>query len=672
MHDIRIEDLLRQTLRDEAGSLPFTISTDLLERRLIERRRQSRQSRRWFAAAAVVALVVTGGVAILSQFQGNYPPIAASPSPSASPSVVLPDASMLLADLPDATLRLEHSVGPADRPISPLASASPGASPAPIEVGRVRFVGPFVIGVACLGEGEILVEMTTPSLDIPYTQAHAPCDGKPVQSEYLSEPIDPGSDGDIVTVIVSAGASWRVAVGEYPATLATPPDFEPIELTTGWSLVSNVPPVLVSTKTGARITMPDDATRAGVFVQCQGAGSVSVSAGGAPSTEVGCGPFGSTRRVEFPAVGGEPLSLEATVDGDRVWVRLIVEADAEITSTYPSAPPMPPAVAAVPYVAPDASVVGFGTIGSSRQTILEIQGATPGQPAGDLLPVAVSNESTGARLDLVSVSGGTVVRTLAAVPAPSFIFNSWADATHQQVFYGVAVESAIEFHRVAAVGSGDQVVATVRKGQTGFTADLSADDSVFVVDACYAGPTCTRTIVDAATGASRQVDRASDPLCRILGIVDGLIVGTSRAVCTDEATTALVAVPIEKGSPRVLIDDAPRPEIGGALVVSTPDGPKVVFTGSVEPDGTTAIEVLVLDVTTGETAALPPSDVGDARLFPYAVRLPDGWFLLAGGFLGDFPWQRSFDRPAPVLVNLVTGERIELVNLPHWVGNFPS
>lgn len=673
MHDSRFEDLLRNALREDAAALPMSVSADLLQRRLAERRRQTRNGRRWLAAAAVVALAVTGGVAILSQFQGNYPPIGASPSPSASQRVPLPDASSLLADFPDATLRLEQSVGPADRPVSPGASAPPDASPAPVEVGRVRFAGPFVIGVACLGEGELLVEVTTPSIDgFPYTHATAPCDGRPVYSEYLSMPIDPASDGDVVSVTVSAGTSWRLALGEYPASLMTPPDFSPIELTSGWSLVSNVPPVLVTSKTGARVAMPDDATRAGVYIQCQGAGFVSLEATGSAPTEIECAPSGPTRRIEFPAIGGEPLTLGVTVDGSRVWVRFIVEANAELGSTYPSAPPIPPAVAAVPYMAPDASVVGFGTLGSSRQTILPIQGARPGQPAGDLLPVAVSDETAGARLDLVSVSGGTVLRTLATVPAPSFIFDSWVDATHEQVFYGVSVESGIEFHRVATLGAGDQVVATVERDQTGFSADLAIDDSVFVVGACFEGGGCVRTIVDAATGKARQVDLVGDPVCKILGIVDGLIVGTSRAVCAAESTTAVVAVPIEGGSPRVLIDDAPRPEIGGAVVVSTLDGPKVVFTGSVQPGGITAIEVLVLDVTTGETAALPPSDVGDARLFPYQVRLPDGWLLLAGGFLGDYPWQRSFDRPAPVLVNLVTGERIELVNLPHWVGDLPN
>jgi len=53
------------------------------------------------------------------------------------------------------------------------------------------------------------------------------------------------------------------------------------------------------------------------------------------------------------------------------------------------------------------------------------------------------------------------------------------------------------------------------------------------------------------------------------------------------------------------------------------------------------------------------------------VRMPGGWILLAGGAMGDFPWQRAIDRPVPLLVNVVTGESVELVNLPHWKGNFP-
>jgi len=672
MHDSRLEDLVRRTLREEAEALSLSITTDVLERRLAQRRRVAHTNRRWLAAAAIAAIAVTGGAALLSQFRGDVPPIGATPSPSASPRP-LPDAAELLADYPEAVLRLEHSVGPAAGPAtpeSPTGSTAPDPSPMPIEVGRVKFVGAFVIAVACIGEGEILAEVSTPTFGFPYTQAHAPCDGRPVFSEYLAVPIDPGSDGDTVRVTVNEGASWRLAVGEYPASLTTPPAFEPIELTPGWSLVSNTGPTLVSTRTGARVTMPDGATRAGVFVQCQGEGSLSISAPRSPSTEVGCEPGGATRRIEFPAVGGEPLALDAAVDTGRVWVRLIVEADAEIASTYPSAPPLPAAVASVPYVAPDASVVGFGTIGSDRQTILQIAGATPGQPAGDLLPVAVHAGGAPAHLDLISISRGTVVRTLATAALPAFIFDSWADATHGAVYYGVAQETGTVFHRVLVDGSDDRVVATVEPDPSGFTADLSIDDAVFVVDACHPGVGCARTVVDAATGTGERRDRPADPICKILGIVDGLIVGTSRADCSTQSTTALIAAPIEGGPPKVLIDDAPIPEIGAGVVISTPEGAMIVYTRSVDRDGIPSL--IVLDVRTGESTDLPRGTIGDPRLLPYPLRLPAGWLLLAGGLLGDFPWQRAIDRPAPVLVDLVTGERIELVNLPHWTGNYPN
>ena len=329
---------------------------------------------------------------------------------------------------------------------------------------------------------------------------------------------------------------------------------------------------------------------------------------------------------------------------------------------------MPAAVASAPYVVSDASVVGFGTIGGSEQRILEMAGAQPGRPAGDLLPVAVSNEALGARLDLVSVSSGGVLRTLVAVPAPAFIFDSWADTSRGRIYYGVGRESAVEFRSVAVDGSDDRLLATVaREDLTGFTAELAFDGSAFVVDACHAGSGCARTIVDAQTGTVGTVDRAADPICKILGIVDAEIIGTSRPTCREDGVTSVVAVPID-GERRVLMDDAPR-EIVDAVIVTTREGVKAVYVGEVAAGGS-AVTVAVLDVATGVTSHLPPSDVGDPRLVPYPLARLDGLVLLAGGGMGDFPWQKSFDRPVPVLLDVATGERIELVNLPHWEGTF--
>jgi hypothetical protein len=664
MHDSSIEDLLRRTLRDEAETLSLTVSVGRLERLLTERRRQTRTNRSWLAAAAIAAVALTGGIAAVTQLRGEVPPTGATPRPSASPSP-LPEATTLLAGYPDATLRLERSVGPATGPANLGASSGPGASPTPIEVGQVKFTGPFIIAVACIGQGELVAEVRTPSFDIPYTQAVAPCDGRPVFSEYLSAPIDPSSSGDTINVIVSEGASWRLAVGEYPASLMTPPEFGPVALTEGWNVVSNGGPTLVSTTTGAHVTVPDDATRVGVFVQCQGAGTASIAVTGSPTTDVACD-TADTRRVEFSAVGGEPLELTATVRGERLWIRLIVEADGDIASTYAPAPAMPAAVAAAPYAAPDPNVVAFGTIGSSHQTVMPMSNARPGLPGGDLLPVARFDEVDGARLELVSISRGAVLRTLASAPAPALIFDSWADGTHEQVYYAMAVETAIEFHRVTAAGTDDTLLATAPRDPTAVKAHLAVDDSVFVVEVCVGGSGCTRTIVDGATAAVRQIDGPAGPVCRILGVVAGTIIEAGRPVCSEDAPTDVVAVPLEGGASTVLIDDADA-SVGDSFIVPTSEGPKLVLLGPVGPD---AIPWDVLDVTTGDTTLLPPGAVGTTPLVTAEIRLPDGWVLLMGGGLGDFPWQRAFDRPVPVLVNLVTEERIELVNLPNWKGNY--
>lgn len=669
MHDIRFEDLLRQTLRDEAGSLPMTISVDLLQRRLAERRSRSRaKAVRWLLVAATVA-ILAGAAAFVGSQLSRVEPVP----PDAT--VTLPATADLLTDFADATVRLERSVGPADRPLDPASTSAPGASPAPVEIGRLKVTGPFVIGVACLGRGEIRVEMRTPQYDFAYTQAVAPCDGKPVSSEYLAAPLDPNAEADIVSVIVDPGASWRVAFGEYPAELMTAPEFEPIGLTPGWALVSNDGPVLLSSaspKTGARATMPAEGTRVGVFIQCQGEGSITVSAGASAETKIDCPSSPATRRLEYPASGGEAIGIDVEGGGSRTWVRLLVEADASTASTYPSAPPLPTGVASVPYVAPDNNVLAFGTIGSNRQVILPIQGTRPGTPAGDLLPIAVFDETDGphVHLTLVSVSSGEILRDLATVDAPAIIFDSWVDATHDAVFYVVGQESGVEFHRVETDGSDDRVIATVDPDPTGFTAELALDDSVFVVDSCHAGAGCRRTVVDAATAKGKVTERAADPICKIFGIVDGTIVASTRPVCTQDAPTDVVAVSLADGASTVLAADVERTALEGAFVVDTEEGSQFVLggpVGSVEADG---MPWDVLDVTTMSTSRVDVAAADGSPLSTTDVRLPGGWILLTRGGLGDFPWQRAADRPVPVLVNLVTGERIELANLPNWTGNF--
>ena len=359
MHDSRLEDVLRETLRDEAARLQLVVSVDMLERRLAVRRR-ARDKSRWLAVAAVAVFAVATSAAILAWSELDNTSVSATPSPLRT----LPAPAALLARYPEAVLVLEHAVGPSEGPITTTAVGSPS----PFEVGTVTFDGPFVIAIACLGGGDMVAEVSTPSLGVAYTQAVAACDGTPIYSEYFAPPLDPDSTGDVVTVTVPAGRPWRLAIGELPASVLEPPDLAAIELTADWNLLSNLPATQVTNaapNTGARLTLPDDASRVGVFVQCAGSGTLSVAFAAESAEDVPCDPTGITHRLEFPATGGEVVSLDASAEQTSAWVRIIVETDGHITTTYPSAPPMPAAIASAPYVVSDASVVGFGTIGGA-------------------------------------------------------------------------------------------------------------------------------------------------------------------------------------------------------------------------------------------------------------------------------------------------------------------
>jgi hypothetical protein len=669
MHDARIEDLIRGSLRDEADGLSMTITTRDLERRLAERRARVDSRRRVLAAAAIAAIALTGSALLFSRFPGQpavgtTPLTSATPSPSASP---LPDAAALLADVPDVTLRLERSAGAASGPGAPVGAPSPAASPTPVEVGRLTFTGPFVIAVACIGEGQMVAEVATPAYDVAYTQAVAPCDGRTVFSEYLAPPIDPSSPGDVVTVTAPEGASWRLAIGEYPASLLTEPEFAPIELTDGWNILANNGATLVSDRFGARVTPPAAATHVAALVQCIGRGTVSVSVPGSPVTDVACDETGATQRIVFPVVGGEAVGIDADVDRQRVWVRMVVETDAELAATYQAAPAMPPAIAAAPYTAPDQNVLAFGTLGSNHQTIIGMEDPGPGTPDGDLLPVARIDRTT-AWLDLVSISSGELIKTVASVPTPAIIFDSWADATNGLVFYALSTADAIEFHRVTADGADDTLLATVARDTTSFTAALALDDSAFVIDDCSPSKGCVRTVVDGRTGAVDRFERTSEPICKIFGVVDGTLVGTSRPRCSEPTETTVLAAPVGSGAPTVLFTRDAGASLEGAFLVATSAAPRLVVPGSGGPGNGAPWDVV--DTSTGETTTVPVAAADGVPMSPNDLRLPGGWILLVGGGLGDFPWQRAFDRPTPVLVNIVTGERIELVNLPHWDGNF--
>jgi hypothetical protein len=86
MHDTNLDERLRSVLRQEGDGLPFTITTDELERRLVLRRRE-RNGRRLSLMAAGVAAIAVGTIFALSNgWLANAPAIGTDPTPSPAPT----------------------------------------------------------------------------------------------------------------------------------------------------------------------------------------------------------------------------------------------------------------------------------------------------------------------------------------------------------------------------------------------------------------------------------------------------------------------------------------------------------------------------------------------------------------------------------------------------------
>ena len=92
MHDSNLEERLRSMLRQEGDSLPFTITTDELDRRLALRRRQ-RNGQRLSLMAAGLAILAVGAVFAFGSGWLRSTNVAADPSPSPAASAPSPDAS---------------------------------------------------------------------------------------------------------------------------------------------------------------------------------------------------------------------------------------------------------------------------------------------------------------------------------------------------------------------------------------------------------------------------------------------------------------------------------------------------------------------------------------------------------------------------------------------------
>jgi hypothetical protein len=621
----------------------------------------------WFRVAAALAIVAAVGGAIafgLSNWptqggpgpsQSPTPGVSASPTGSAPVWRSLPAPAGLLAGYSTAGLSFERSVGPADHPLSSDATITQ------IDLGPLEYARDIVLAGACLGPGELSVTIrytTLPSAPNPFVGLVAPCGGDVAAISYTGGPGD-RVEIEVISLSVSAGASWRFAIGEIP-DVSAPPTFAPIEGTAGWWRLWDVQMDAVDPRTGmgVGIRVADDVTRLALWVECSGADSVELTVVHEPpspgvnfSATVECMP-GQPQRNEVEVSAGESVSVSVTPDS-AIPVHLYVEADAMPVSNWGAPPELPDALAQVPFMASNGTYVALGQLGASRQALVPIGGAGPvNRPGGEYaaLPEMTPN---GTVLGLYAVLTGERLATLAEHDPGTFISTTWVDAAHEQVLYAVGSPSGLDVFRVALDGSGQKRIVTSPTSATASLATLAFDNSIFITDVC-AAQTCQRTVVDMATLETRQVEFSLDgELCGTAGSADGIVVVRVADACDATGPQQIIVTDLDGAELRRL------PDPGFVSLVRTTDGPALLV-------GDPAVSGLsVVQIGDGSSA---PLAINDPTLMPVqGVQLPPDWVLLAPfQGIGDFPIHPSLLLGGPpILVNVVSGETIEMGNLPH-------
>ncbi|MEA2676897.1 MAG: hypothetical protein QOJ81_1038 [Chloroflexota bacterium] len=623
----------------------------------------------WFQLAAALALIAAGAGALAyavsnlptqggpgpSQSPTPTPRASASPSPSGLASHPLPAPAGLLSAYDSAGLSFERSVGPADRPVSGDATVTR------IDLGPLGYAHDIVLAGACLGEGELSVTIrytTLPSVADPFDGLVTPCNGDVVAISYA------GTAGDqieieVISLSVSAGASWRFAIGEIPDAIA-PATFAPIDGTVGWWRLWDVAQDTVNPETGigVGVRVADAVRRLGMWVECSGADSVELTlVREAPSpgddfrVQVVCAP-GEPQRIEVAVSGGERVSVTVTPDS-AIPVHLYVEADAMPVSEWGEPPDLPEALAHVPFMASSGSYVALGQLGASGQVLVPVGGVGPvNRPGGEFAAIPEMSPN-GTTLGLYSVLTGERLATLAEHESGTFIATTWVDPLHEQVLYAVGTPSGLDVFRVGIDGSGQTRLATSPASATASLATLAFDNNDFVSVAC---PTqsCQLAVLDIATLESRQVEFSLDAeLCGTAGSTDGVVVMRVADVCVTTGPQEIVVIDIDGNEIRRM------PDPGFVVLIRTANGPALLVG---DPAGS---GLSVVDIGDGSSSQLA---VNDATLMPVqGVQLPPDWVLLAPFTgIGDFPVHPSLLLGnAPILVNVISGETIEMVNLPH-------
>jgi hypothetical protein len=598
------------------------------------------------AAAVVVAVTAAGGYLLRD-------PIQDALAPEHAPGD-------LLYAFPETRTILAADGGPTDAVTRTV-------------VGRLPDGGAFVIAVACTGDGEVAVEVIDtqmqgwldesgePAVPEPYRRLVVPCDDRIATTTYHT--LDPqlGEDGLEVQVAADAGVTWRAAVGELRDPPSEPafPSVNPAEgdllLAESQALLANGPPE----SAGGIYVDAGSARSVTILVQCLGdpitiwsdLGQPSVT--GEPIERVTCDDPGRTVSVKIDTTG--QFDARGVSEGF-TWVRLAATVPQDGTPTRPEAPPLPAGIADVLFADRDRENVAFGSLGGNTQTVVRIDEAGSGRPGGGHVAIARPDGSGGTVLELWSIADAAPVATLATIEGAD-VYDSWVDPTHEQVFYGTVSGLGVgEWRRVAFDGSGNTLVAsTPIAGLREAKAVLAIDDAQFVAQWCPLIGSCERAVYDAAAGEVTRTTRSDEGMCDLLGVGGAKVVVRSPACDGSPDEQRILAEDLATGATTELLQGV---AYGSVFLGSA--GPQVLLVrpGELESvievvglDGSGRREIARLDQESGLTPSVSP------------LRLPAGDWVLLAGYLGDSPTQ-AVQTPIPILLNVVTGEQIELRNLP--------
>jgi hypothetical protein len=600
------------------------------------------------------------------------------PTPTASPSASVTNAppthstAGLLGDLSGYELVVEESAGSPGTPIST------DGSMAFVNLAQIELERPFIGALRCWGPGSARLLVVIPDQqpvpsDAPTGEpepsliGEAECNGETEMAPYLrSIPASVAEFG----LEVPAGASWQVEVGEFLADIGVQPSsYGSLEGSDGWTVMhdfAHTELLIPGHGTGIAVQLPTGAEVMAVTLWCSGSATAAITTTVVDqAADVQCPSPDEGQRVEFEVAGKDIAEVSVNTD-DPIWVRLMIEVDAFQPRAYPSPSPIAPDLASASYaevrrVGLSSSYLARGRLGEPSSGYISVPGAITAFAAENHVLVGIGDANgAGRRLELWSMDSTEPLRVLAETAAPAMLGESWLDLVREQVFYSVWATPVgpMSIHRVGLDGTGSrelmELAAEPLRGGPAF----AIDGSVLVMDVC--GPAlndCTRRIIDSTTLRIEQHELPPMPEgCSLIGAV------TNSAVLTCFGADGEASVVVES------LDGSGRREttlssgVGGHLV-ETDDGPAVLLQ-QFDSVGATSWRALVLEEQR-EVALFDGAATDLSSVYRLNLHLPPNWLLFVSAELTDFPGFQTSGRQVPTLVNVLTGELIQLFHLPH-------